>query len=572
MFSRRRFLQTGLGAAGAALTLRNERSHAETPVTIEAPFAHGVASGDPLSDRVILWSRLTLNEQPTETLVVHWSVALDPTLKEIVAEGEAYTDAERDFTVKVDAQLPYPATTYYYAFYFQGVTSITGRTRTAPNSSASSLRIAVCSCSSIYSGFMNGYGRIADRNDLDLVIHCGDYIYNRPDENERHRIPADYIDEKDPETLEELRRRYAYYRRDPQLMRAHQQHPFAIIWDNHDIESGPIDAAIRAFHEWVPIRSPEPDNHHRIYRHLPYGPLLDIVLLDTRHIGRDPAVKTGNPLLNDVIDDENRSLLGQPQFDWLTASLSASEARWRLFGNQVMMAPMLALGIVDNPSDDIMGYNDAGLILNPVQWDGYAAERRRLFHFLRENKIRNNIIVSGDLHMSFAADLVEDPINRAMYDCKTGGQSVGVEFLPSSISRGNIDEQIGATPGTLASIAASVALGVANPHIRYADTREHGYGIVHISDAETLFEFWYTPILYQTRYQWLGASLVCKSGHNHLQRLGKRQSASKGTWQAAPAPLAIEMEPASYIMSWTEIIMALFRAIEHRRVTRIDMP
>jgi alkaline phosphatase D len=561
MYSRRRFIQTGVGAIGAGMTMGNA-AVAALPTSLEGLFQHGVASGDPLADRVILWTRISLASLPSLPVQVQWRVAMDPELTQIVAEGEAYTDADRDFTVKVDALLPQPATTYYYAFTHNGSQSIIGRTRTAPNDSVTSLRIAVCSCSSIYSGYMNAYGRIAERNDLDLVVHCGDYIYNWPDENERIRIPADYIDEKDPETLEELRRRYAYYRRDPQLCRAHQQHPFAIIWDNHDIESGPKAAAIQAFHEWIPIRAPEPNDQNVIYRHLPYGPLLDIVMLDTRHIGRDPVASSGNPLLNDIVDDENRTLLGNEQYAWLTNTLAASEARWRLLGNQVMMAPLLALGVVDNPDDDMPGYNDAGLILNPAQWDGYSAERRRLFQFLRENSIRNNIVVTGDMHMSFAADLIEDPIHSALYDRRTGGQSVGVEFLATSVTRGNIDEQIGAVPGTLASIAAAVATGVANPHIQYADYREHGYGIVHITESKAVFEFWYTPILYQTRLQWLGASLVCKYDSNHLEHPSKRPQPTQGVWQARPAPQALASEPNSYFLSWTELLLAFFRNIQ----------
>lgn len=560
MYSRRRFIKTSVGTVGAGVALANTTANA-LPATLQGPFLHGVASGDPLPDRVILWTRLSLDPLPVSPVAVQWRVGLDPALNQLVAEGIAYADADRDFTIKVDALLPHPATTYYYAFTYEGTSSLTGRTRTAPSDGVTSLRIAVCSCSSIYSGYMNAYGRIAERNDLDLVIHCGDYIYNRPDENERIRIPADFIDEKDPESLAEIRRRYAYYRRDPQLCRAHQQHPFAIIWDNHDIESGPRSAAIQAFHEWVPIRAPAPDDNQVIYRHLRYGPLLDIILLDTRHIGRDPVLKGGNPLLNDTVDDEQRSLLGNEQYAWLTQTLAASEARWRVIGNQVMMAPLLALGVVDNPDDDMPGYNDAGLILNPVQWDGYAAERRRLFRFLREHHIRNNIVVTGDMHMSFAADLIEDPINTALYDRKTGGQSVGVEFLATSVTRGNIDEQIGALPGTLASIAAAVATGVANPHIQYADYREHGYGIVHITGNKAVFEFWYTPILYQTRLQWLGASLVCRYDANHLEKGSKRLQATQGDWQALPAPPALATEPASYLLSWMEMLMELFRTI-----------
>lgn len=563
-FSRRKFIQTGIGAVGGAMALRTYGSTAASTASVaQAPFLHGVASGDPLSDRVILWTRLSLDAAPPGSLTVGWRVATDPAMVDIVAEGEAYTDEACDFTVKVDALLPAPGTTYYYDFAYEGSVSLVGRTRTAPDSAVSSLRVAVCSCSSIYSGYMNGYGRIADRNDLDLVIHCGDYIYNLPDENERVRIPVDIVDEMEPASLAEMRRRYAYYRLDPQLCRAHQQHPFVNVWDNHDLATtGPVEAALQAFHEWVPIRSPVQGEDGIIYRHLPYGPLLDILMLDTRHIGRDPVVGQGFSLLNDAFDDEDRTLLGSDQFEWLKEKLAGSTARWRMLGNQVMMAPLLALGVVDNAEDDVPGYNDAGLVLNPVQWDGYPAERRRLFEFLRAQDIRNNIVVTGDMHMSFAADLVEDPINSALYDRATGGGSVGVEFLPTSISRGNIDEQIGATPGTLASIAGAVVTGIANPHIHYADYREHGFGIVHITDSEAVFEFWYTPILYQTRYQWLGTSLFCKAGDNHLQRSSKRPKATKGSWQALPAPEVYANDANSLLISWTDILMALFRNVE----------
>jgi alkaline phosphatase D len=249
-------------------------ARAAAALATESPgrvFQHGVASGDPLADRVVLWTRVTHREadDPDAAIAVTWIAARDPALTDVVASGSAVAIADSDFTVKVDAALPEAGTTYYYRFDALGTSSPVGRTRTAPRQT-DHLRIAVVSCSSIWSGFMNGYDRLADRNDLDLVIHCGDYCYDELDPDEQVRPPVDATDWTKPRGLAGWRRRYAYYRLDRQTRRVHQCHPIAVTWDNHDLAiDGDVHDAIRAFHEWTPTRAPEPGRPERIFRTLP---------------------------------------------------------------------------------------------------------------------------------------------------------------------------------------------------------------------------------------------------------------------------------------------------------------
>lgn len=463
-------------------------------------FAHGVASGDPLADRVILWTRIS--EAPSDADVeVDWEVALDAAFADRVARGRALATIDADRTVKVDAVLPSPATTYFYRFRALGTVSPIGRTRTAPRH-AEQLRVAVVSCSSIWSGFMNGYDRIAERGDLDLVVHCGDYIYDWSDGEERVRLPHDPVDEQNPVGLVGSRRRHAYYRRDASLRRAQQQHPWSIVWDNHDLDlDGDRADAIRAFHEWTPTRVPGPD---RIHRALPFGDLLDVVLLDTRHTGRDTAFDAALP----VDAPGNRSLLGRAQYDWLAATISASTATWRLLVNQVMMAPFRLFG---QP-------------LASGKWDSYPAERDRLLRHLVATGRTDTLVVTGDAHLTFVSQL------------EVGGVRAAVEMLPTSVTRGNLDETIGVPLGDLLEAAAEGALGLANPHFAFTELRSHGYGLVDITPARLTCEVWYTPIDQPVADQVLAAQLVCWRGAAHFDRVANPVATAGAARPLAPWP------------------------------------
>lgn len=457
-------------------------------------FAYGVASGDPLPDRVIIWTRVT--GDGSSSVPVHWQVALDTEFTQIVAEGETTAHAERDFTVKVDALLPYPGTTYYYRFFAMDCWSMVGRTRTTPTS-MQNIRLALVSCSSIWSGYFNAYEALAQRNDIDAILHVGDYIYDFVDEDEQRNMPADAINSTDPDSLEAVRQRYRFYRKDPYLRHAHQQHPWVIVWDNHDIDhAAGREASIRAFHEWVPIRSPESGNGNLIYRRLSFGPMLDLIMLDTRHVGRNSlSDETGSP-----------SILGDQQFHWLKNQLVESQTHWRIIGNQVLLAPCKIFG---KPISNGM-------------WDGYPADRERLLRVLVDYGIINTLVATGDAHLSFAANLEVD------------GRAAAVEILPSSVTRGNLDEQVKGIFTSIAKGGFAAAIKLFNPHIRYFESTRHGYGIIDLKSEGATLEFWYVPHEEMSQDQNMAHAVFVAHGQQHITQ--ENAARSQGAKLASPAP------------------------------------
>ncbi|MBM4252302.1 MAG: hypothetical protein FJ146_10050 [Deltaproteobacteria bacterium] len=483
-------------AAVASRTFRTEtnfevRDYAERLATT---FAHGVASGDPLPQSVIIWTRISGIK--AAQVSVEWQVSHDLGFSQIVASGLTETSADRDYTVKVDAALPRPGTTYFYRFKANGTWSMVGRTRTAPLVT-DQVRLAVVSCSSIWSGYFNAYNVIAGRNDIDAVIHLGDYTYNVPDPDELRNMPQDPLNAVNPDSLEAVRQRYRYFRSDPFLQGAHQQHPWVIVWDNHDIENNASRADnIRAFHEWTPIRSPDPQDPNLIYRSLKFGDLADLVMLDTRHIGRGRMSAATGQI----------SLLGDNQFDWLTNKLSESKATWRIIGNQVLMAP----------------WKIATKVLCPINWDGYEADRARVLQHLKDSGIQNTLVVTGDLHLSIAADLAID------------GEPVAVEFLPTSVTRGNLDEQVKGAFENVAAMGFEAATRLFNPHIKYFESRSHGFGIVDLRDSGATLEFWYVPHEELSTECRLGHSMFVASGAQRIT--GSVNTATTGPQMSEQAP------------------------------------
>lgn len=321
-----------------------------------APFFHGVASGDPLPDGVILWTRVTPDDETAmpAPIDVRVRVATDVGLTDVVYDETVQTDADRDYTVKVDVRGLEAGTTYYYAFTALGQNSIVGRTRTAPTEAVERLRFAVVSCSNYPAGFFNAYARVAERADLDAVFHLGDYLYEYDGDTFGEGRPVE--PDKEIVTLEDYRIRHSLYKLDPDLMAAHQQHPFITVWDDHESTNDsyrdgaenhqPGDEgdwtvrkanAKRAYFEWMPIRSPEADvqavadANSRIYRKLSYGGLADVFMIDTRLEARvQPIQPKGDGLGSDIdttLWASDRDLLGAEQMQWLIDGLTASEAR-----------------------------------------------------------------------------------------------------------------------------------------------------------------------------------------------------------------------------------------------------
>lgn len=464
-----------------------------------APFLHGVASGDPRPDGVVLWTRLT-PESTNESRSIHWQMALDPQLSHLVREGEVTTEADRDFTIKLEVGGLEPATTYYFQFIdSRGRTSPLGRTKTAPSGVVEHLRFAVASCSSIYSGYFNAYRRISERSDLDLVIHLGDYLYDFVDENEQVRVPDPYPTE--PATLEQWRERHAYYLADPDLRLARAAHPWAMIPDNHDLEARApgYNGGLQAFREWNPLRDEGESNI--LYRKLEYGDLVDLILIDAL-LHRD---------IDTVPGTQAKSILGNAQFDWLASELRQSEAAWRVIGNQrllgtVRINPVFAQAIGGEPRD----------VFDTGAWDGYPEDRSRLLGLLVDEHIDDNVVISGDSHVSAAMDLVDRPL-------EAGAPSAGVEFLPTSISRGNFDETLlglGFGFDQMQQLLGNILADTArrNPHHRYLELTMHGYGILDIRPGKVIAHFLYSDILDRQDEEFLGKLLSVERGTNRWVR------------------------------------------------------
>lgn len=463
------------------------------------PFLHGVASGDPLSDAVLLWTRVTPDSGITSPIILDWEIATDSAFTNIVNSGSGTASANHDYTLTVDATGLRPRAVYYYRFQEPGGNySRLGRTQTAPapNSSVDSMKVAVLSCSSIFSGYFNAYARLAERTDVDLVIHMGDYIYDFVDEDEEVRVPVPYPTE--PVTVDEWRDRHEYYLMDPDLREARAKYPWVVMWDNHDADVPQPNNGETAFLEWVPIRLTDTTKPNEIYRYLEFGDLFDLHMLDMQHF-RDV----------DTIAPGETSALGTTQYNWLVNSWQASTKKWNLLGSQKMTGGWYSRGIPPSL------FPNNGNVFDPNSWDGYFEERRQLFSLFDSLGRKNNVFVSGDAHISMAMDLAIDPFDSLQYNHINGNGGVGVEFLPTSISRGNFDEQ-GIDP-VLAAAAVSISMDV-NPHHVYMEVIQHGYGLLNIKKDSVTAEFWYSPILQPTTIEALGQSLVIEDGAGHWKR------------------------------------------------------
>lgn len=513
---RREFLRAGgrlsLGLGAAWLTgCADGSSPDQTPGddrAAQSPFTHSVASGDPLPDRVILWTR-ALAEDGVSTVPLRWVVARDAELTQIVASGEAETGPDRDFTVKIDVVLPQANSTYWYQFQALGWLSPLGRTRTAPVSADTALRIAVSTCTNPEVAELNSLRILAARDDLNAIIHLGDYIYEFGGN-------PDYQPEHECVSLADYRLRYGCFRAYEPNLEAHRLHPWIVIYDDGDISNGCATAAgadgfhdpetegdwgdrkraaTRAFEEWVPCRIEQhtADGQPVIYRRLSWGELLDIFMIDTRLEGRD-AIAGDDFVSYDQIDldAEDRRIMSEQQMQWLVDGLANSKATWKLVGNQAMLGHWAAPGTPDalSPLLEFLGVRQNGnLLYASTSWNGYTADRRRLYAGLKAADVSNLIVVSGDAHLSFAMDLAEDPYNPLAYDPLTARGSLGVEFSVPSINSETFVESLGAPPRTASLLVESASLLV-NPHHRYTELDSKGYLLLDLNRDEAVGEFW----------------------------------------------------------------------------------
>ena len=505
------------------------------------PFRHGVASGDPLSDRVILWTRITpisdegvIPDTLPEKIPYTWSVALDPQMSQIISGGQGETTLEKDYTVKIDADGLLPNTTYYYQFNAIGFASDVGRTKTLPVGHVGHIRMAFTSCSNYPYGYFNAYGAIAQRKDLDVVLHLGDYIYEYADGEYGSGAKLGRVHAPDKETvsLSDYRIRHAQYKTDPDLQEAHRQHPFIVVWDDHETANNSyVDgaenhqpnsegdwterklAAIQAYFEWMPIRE-QMDAHGRIYRDFRFGDLVDLIMLDTRIEGRDKQIPGIGNLPG--VSDPNRTLLGFEQEDWLYNKLSKSQQdgqRWRLLGQQVMVGQ---LGTAD-------------LAFNMDQWDGYRANRDRLFNHIIENEIDNIVVLTGDIHSSWATEITPTPFRLDTYNPFTGEGAIAVEFVTPGVTSPGI-------PDKAAAALVSASLNTALPHVKYTDFFHRGYVLLDITHERTQAEWHvFEDVEQRSNRSEFKRAYRTYSGENHLTRIFRESDEKQHAPDLAPA-------------------------------------
>ena len=569
-FDRRDFLRRAgiTTAAVAAFSAGAPRPAARADESL-APFSWGVASGDPRRDAVILWTRV--DPALGVTVPLSWVVAHDVELTDVVASGTGTTDATRDHTFKIDVAGLQPATWYFYGFVAaDGRRSLTGRTKTAPAGPAERLRFAVVSCSNYQGGFFNAYARIAERNDLDAVLHLGDYIYEYGNGADRYgpgggatSEPRDHQPTTEMVTLVDYRTRHAWYRLDPDLRRLHQLYPFVVTWDDHestnnswregaenhepDAPDYPNELGVawadrkawsqQAYSEWLPLRAEDPA---RIWRSLPYGDLAEIIVLDTR-LERDEEVGVvGLTLPYDEIDNPERIMMSVEQREFLFSRLASTTATWKVIAQQVILAQWNGGGLPDlaplaGQQDFPQFLRDGGNALNPDQWDGYNAERDRLFDHITGNGIDNVVVLTGDVHTSWANDLTPDPYNPLVYNPTSGEGALGVEFVTPSITSANFENL-----GPAGVAAAEQGTKADNPHVKYVDFDDHGYFILDLDAARAQADWYYVDtVLQPSDAERHAAAWKSDAGANHVSRAAAPAPAgapAPATPAAAPPP------------------------------------
>ncbi|MHC0432091.1 alkaline phosphatase D family protein [Streptomyces sp. O3] len=469
-------------------------------------FLHGTASGDPLPDGVLLWTRITPTADAVPgsgkgpDLQVDWEIAEDKAFGRVVARGSTTATAASDHTVKADVRGLNPATDYYFRFLAGGVSSPVGRTRTAPahDAAADSVRFGVVSCSNWEAGYFSAYRHLAARADLDAILHLGDYLYEyetggypEPDKVVRKHEPRHEI-----VTLADYRARHGQYKTDPDLQALHARHPVIAIWDDHELANdawsggaenhtpdaegtwaGRSAAAKRAYFEWMPVRTA---TEGTVFRRIRYGRLADLHLLDLRSFRSEQAsVGSGD------VDSPERTMTGRAQLDWLKQGLTRSDAQWKLVGTSVMISP-LAFGSLPayllRPLAELLGLPTGGLAVNTDQWDGYTADRKELLRHLQDNAVRDTVFLSGDIHMAWANDL---PVRAATYPLSP---SAATEFVVTSVTSDNLDEILGVAPHTV-SLAAAAAVKAANRHVKWLDMDSHGYGVLDVTPDRAQMDY-----------------------------------------------------------------------------------
>lgn len=537
--TRRDFLRASAWALGGVVVSTglqgclSSSSSSDPEVERSLAFEHGVASGDPLSDRIMVWTRVTPKDSSTADVDISWEVASDAAFTQMLHSDSARTGQARDFTLKVDVQNLTPGQSYYYRFKAGSATSPVGRMKTLPAAGVTQVRFAVLSCSNFPAGYFHAYAQAAQESELDAVLHLGDYIYEyatgeyaTEDAAALGRsLPADNNGELF--TLDDYRKRYALYRTDADLQALHAAAPFIAVWDDHEVANdtwtdgaenhndGEGDfnqrklAALQAYFEWLPVRPASENDELTIYRSFDFGDLVSLHMLDTRIIGRDEQLSYANYISAGGLDAArfiadvsatDRTLLGQPQMNWLQSQLAVSSARWQVLGQQVLMGRMLLpaemLTALADPANAGLATTLGELVplklrvqagdptLTPQEiarietvipynldaWDGYAYEREVIFGLARALD-KNLVVLAGDTHNAWANNL------------KTlAGEPVGVEFATAGVTSPGLESYLGLPAAAIPQAEQAITLLV--DELQYLNASQRGYLVVTFTEDQ----------------------------------------------------------------------------------------
>ncbi len=521
----------------------------------QAAFNFGVASGDPLSDRVVLWTHAQFPGIDLD-VPLSYQVATDVAFTQVVSQGTVRATANTGFTAKVDATGLQPGTAYFYRFSHAGNVSPVGRTRTLPQT-ADSLRLAVLSCSNFPAGFFNVYAEVA-KSDADFALHLGDYIYEYAATGYASSAAASLGRVSTPSneliTLADYRTRHAQYKSDPDSKNLHALKPMISVWDDHEIANDAFKdgaenhtpategawadrkaAALQAYHEWMPIRTGA--DTAKIYRSFNFGNLVSLHMLDTRLIGRDEQIDiadlagangtSAQEAATAAFSSPNRQLLGAEQMQWLQGQLAASTARWQVLGQQVLMGrmefPVSVLAAL-NTSDlseaaQLAGQKavsdyltakatpasartlaQAGLMnttLNPKlgynldAWDGYVAARETLLMTAYQLQKRL-VVLAGDTHNAWHSDLTL----MGLANPALAGTKVGEEFATSSVSSPGLENYlVTLSPAQIKGIFEGVV-----DDLNWMDASQRGFLKMSFTPSEAKGEWFFVNTISNRTY------------------------------------------------------------------------
>ncbi|KAK2764866.1 hypothetical protein FQN54_008563 [Arachnomyces sp. PD_36] len=525
-----------LGISIPKVAKRNVEPHGSIDAA-SLSFTHGVASGDPYPNSVILWTRCApevdnvdddtpvegtaglYNNVPIQDghatplskspVCLNYKVSKDEDFKKIADKGTVFTSSDVDYTVKVEASHLQPFQTYYYQFTVcdSDKSSPVGRTKTTPEAGdpvEDGVGIAVFSCSHFANGYFNAYGNAARKDDVDFVVHLGDYIYESDGDGSainRTQYPEKYIF-----SLYDYRKRHATHKTDLDLLQNQQNFPWIPVWDDHEVsdntyrdgssklfnteesflETGEgisVDQrkmnAVRAYFEWMPIRQVDMDDGLRIWRNFKIGSLVDLLMLDTRQYDRSITdIYTNTDYIHTISDDAGRSMMGPRQENWFYHNLIDSNERgasWRIIGSQMIF------GHIQQTADDPNPYNyDA--------WDGYMANKNRTLQTLYDNNIGNNIFIAGDTHANWVSDVIWHGVHE--YDDVTGNGSIGAEFGGTAVTSSG---QMGDSKDLEESQAKSKDLVDMNLELKWSEVYYRGYFELHLTPDVVEANFFGVP-------------------------------------------------------------------------------